>query len=71
MPLTQNTTPKTIEPKLTVEDAAAYCRLAVQTIYNNRRYIARMPGVGKLLFTREALDRWLETRPSRKRRTQR
>jgi len=47
---------------LTVQEAAAYCRVAVQTIYNNRRHIARMPGVRKLLFTREALDRWLATK---------
>jgi excisionase family DNA binding protein len=46
---------------LTVREAAAYCRVAVQTIYNNRRYIARMPGIRKLLFTREALDQWLST----------
>lgn len=61
--LAHNNTPKAVEPKyLTVRDAAAYCRLAVQTIYNNRKHIARMPGVGKLLFTREALDSWLGTR---------
>lgn len=60
--------PKQPEPKyLTVQDAAAYCRLAVQTIYNNRRYIKRMPGVRKLLFTREALDVWLATRPMARR----
>lgn len=55
-------------PYLTVEDAASYCRVAVQTIYNNRRHIQRMPGIRKLLFTREALDRWLSTRrkPSRR-----
>lgn len=53
---------------LTVQDAAAYCRVAVQTIYNNRRHIERMPGVRKLLFTREALDRWLATRPGTRRR---
>jgi excisionase family DNA binding protein len=52
---------------LTVQEAAAYCRVAVQTIYNNRRYIARMPGVRKLLFTREALDAWLAKRPSARR----
>ena len=47
--------PKVEPPKyLTVQDAATYCRVAVQTIYNNRRYISRMPGVRKLLFTREA-----------------
>lgn len=52
---------------LTVEEAAAYCRVAVQTIYNNRRHIERMPGVRKLLFTREALDRWLATRKGKRR----
>ncbi|WP_088251705.1 helix-turn-helix domain-containing protein [Fimbriiglobus ruber] len=60
--------PGKTEPKyLTVEDAAAYCRVAVQTIYNNRRYIERMPGVRKLLFTREALDAWLANRKNRRR----
>lgn len=49
---------------LTVQEAAAYCRVAVQTIYNNRKYIARMPGVRKLLFTQEALDAWLAKRPT-------
>ena len=63
------TLPARPEPKyLTVKDAAAYCRVAVQTIYNNRRYIARMPGVRKLLFTREALDAWLARRPTTGRR---
>lgn len=52
---------------LTVTEAAIYCRVAVQTIYNNRRHIERMPGVRKLLFTRDALDRWLATRKSRRR----
>ena len=51
---------------LTVQDAALYCRVAVQTIYNNRRHIERMPGVGKLLFTREALDAWLAKRRTRR-----
>jgi excisionase family DNA binding protein len=53
---------------LTVREAAEYCRVAVQTIYNNRRFIARMPGVRKLLFTREALDAWLATRRPRRKR---
>lgn len=52
---------------LTVGEAAVYCRVAVQTIYNNRRYIERMPGVRKLLFTREALDRWLSMRKGKRR----
>src|SRR5205085_784021 len=49
-------------PYFTVEDAAAYCRLAVGTIYNRRREIRRMPGTGKLLFRREDLDAWLQAR---------
>jgi excisionase family DNA binding protein len=56
-----------ISPYLTVEEAATYCRVAVQTIYNHRKEIERMPGLGKkLLFRREALDRWLETRRKRR-----
>lgn len=49
-------------PYLNADEAAAYCRVAKKTIYNQRRYIERMPGVGKLLFRREALDKWLATR---------
>lgn len=59
--------PKQLPRYLTVQEAATYCRVAVQTIYNNRRHIARMPGVRKLLFTREALDTWLATRHARRR----
>ena len=54
-------------PYFTVAEAATYCRVAVRTIYNNRRFIERMPGVRKLLFRREALDHWLATRKTRKR----
>lgn len=53
-------------PYLDVRQAAAYCRCAVQTIYNNRRQIERMPGLRKLLFTRESLDKWLATRRRRR-----
>lgn len=49
-------------PYLNVTEAARYCRVAVQTIYNNRRFITRQPGITKLLFTRESLDKWLGTR---------
>lgn len=49
-------------PYLDVAQAAAYCHVAVRTIYNNRRRIDRLPGIRKLLFTREALDRWLAGR---------
>jgi hypothetical protein len=55
-------------PYMTTVEAADYCRVAVQTIYNNRKHIERMPGVRKLLFTAEALDRWLEMRPKRRKR---
>lgn len=52
-------------PYLTAAEAAAYCRLAVKTIYKHRKEIARMPGVRKLVFRREELDRWMNTRPAR------
>jgi hypothetical protein len=52
-------------PYLDVQQAADYCRVAKQTIYNRRREIERLPGVRKLLFTREALDRWLRVRQKR------
>lgn len=57
--------PKYESPYLTVEEAAVYCKVAVQTIYNHRRHIERQPGTGKLLFKRESLDKWLATRPRR------
>ena len=60
--------PATASPYLDVREAAAYCRCAVQTIYNNRRHIERMPGLRKLLFTRESLDAWLAARRHRRRR---
>ena len=44
-------------PYLDVHQAAVYCHYSVQTIYNNRRFIERLPGFRKLLFTREALDK--------------
>jgi excisionase family DNA binding protein len=56
------TAPYRDSPYLTVEEAAAYCKVAVRTIYNHRRHIPKQPGIGKLLFTREALDTWLTQR---------
>ena len=53
-------------PYLTVDEAAAYCRVAVQTIYNRRKEIDRVPGVRRLLFTKETLDTWLATRRKRR-----
>lgn len=50
-------------PYLTSEEAAAYCRVKLQTLYNRRKEIERVPGTRKLLFTVEMLDNWLATRP--------
>lgn len=49
-------------PYYTAKEAAAYCRLGLQTIYNHSHEIRRVPGIGKLLYTQEALDEWLTTR---------
>lgn len=48
-------------PYLTAAEAAAYVRSTVQGIYAlvKRGRIKPMPGSGKLLFTREALDKYL------------
>lgn len=62
------TTPYRDSPYLTAEEAAAYCKVAVRTIYNNRRHIPKQPGIGKLLFTREALDTWLNQRKRQRQR---
>jgi hypothetical protein len=51
-------------PYLNSRQAADYCNISVKTLYNRRREIRSMPGVGKLLFRREELDRWLATRRS-------
>jgi excisionase family DNA binding protein len=56
---------RTIEsPYLTAAEAAAYLRTTVQGIYAlvKRAKIRPMPGSGKLLFTREALDAYLTGR---------
>jgi excisionase family DNA binding protein len=51
-------------PYLTAAEAAAYLRTTVQGIYSlvKRAKIKPMPGSGKLLFTKAALDRYLERR---------
>ena len=49
-------------PYLTAGEAAAYIRSTVQGIYSlvKRRKLYPLPGrPGRLLFTREALDRYL------------
>ena len=54
---------KSIEsPYLTAEEAATYLRTTIQGIYSlvKRRKVRPMPGrPGRLLFTREELDRYL------------
>jgi len=52
-------------PYLTAEEAAAYMRTSVQGVYSlkKRNLLHPLPGrTGRLLFTRENLDRCLETR---------
>ncbi|MBX9627566.1 MAG: helix-turn-helix domain-containing protein [Gemmataceae bacterium] len=54
-------------PYLDIDQAAEYTRLAKKTLYNHRHEVERVPGIGKLVFTRAALDDWLTTRRKRKR----
>ena len=53
--------PAVASPYLTVAEASLYCRCAPATIYNSRAATGQPAavGTGRLLFTREALDRWL------------
>lgn len=50
-----------VSPYLTAAEAALYLRTTVQGIYAlvKRGRVRPMPGSGKLLFTREALDKYL------------
>ena len=60
-----DTQPNIISPYLTVEEAAAYIRSTKHGIYSlvKRGRIKPMPGrPGRLLFTREALDKYLNSR---------
>ena len=54
-------TSKLESPYFTAAEAAAYIRSTVQGVYAlvKRGRLKPMPGSGKLLFTREALDRYL------------
>lgn len=56
-----------VSPYLTADEAAAYLRTTRQGIYSlvKRGRIKPMPGSGKLLFTREALDRYLAGKSKR------
>jgi excisionase family DNA binding protein len=60
-----NTNTRIIEsPYFTCEEAAAFLRTTRHGIYSlvKRRRLRPMPGSGKLLFTREALDACLQRR---------
>lgn len=60
--------PAVESPYLTCAEAAAYIRSTVQGVYAlvKRRKLRPMPGrPGRLLFTREALDRYLSGKPQR------
>jgi hypothetical protein len=54
-------------PYLDVNQAAVYCKVRPQTIYNNTRKIrAHRSGRAGLLFTRQALDEWMAKRTTKK-----
>jgi excisionase family DNA binding protein len=55
-------------PYLTATEAATYLRTTVQGIYAlvKRGRLKPMPGSGKLLFTRQALDECLSKRSVRR-----
>jgi excisionase family DNA binding protein len=54
-------------PYLVATEAAAYLRTSVQGIYSlvKRGRLKPMPGSGRLLFTREALDECLRRKMKR------
>lgn len=54
----------TASPYLVASEAATYLRTTVQGIYSlvKRGRLRPMPGSGRLLFTREALDRYLSSK---------
>lgn len=48
---------------LTAPEAAAYLKLALQTLYNRRKEIPRMKGGGrKIIYRKSDLDQWMEMR---------
>jgi hypothetical protein len=64
----ERTVDRVVSPYLVAVEAAAYLRTTVQGIYSlaKRRRLHPMPGrPGRLLFTREELDRYLSGRNKR------
>jgi excisionase family DNA binding protein len=57
-----------VSPYLMATEAAAYLRTTVQGIYAlvKRGRLKPMPGSGRLLFTREALDECLQRKTKRR-----
>ncbi len=57
-----------MSPYFTAREAAAYLRTTLQGIYSRvkRGRLKPMPGSGKLLFTREAMDASLEKRQAKR-----
>ena len=51
-------------PYLVASEAAAYIRSTIQGVYSlvKRGRLKPMPGSGKLLFTRDSLDAYLQRR---------
>jgi Helix-turn-helix domain len=60
--------PQIVSPYLVASEAAIYLRTTIQGIYSlvKRGRLKPMPGSGRLLFTREALDECLLRRHLRK-----
>jgi len=65
--LPMNEVSQIVSPYLTASEAAVYLRTTVQGIYAlvKRGRLKPMPGSGKLLFTREAMDECLMKRKVR------
>ncbi len=43
-----------------IDQAAQYCRCSKGTIYRYRHKIKRLPGLTKLIFTKQSLDNFLQ-----------
>lgn len=57
----QSISPGIVSPYLTAAEAASYIRSTIQGIYAlvKRNRVRPMPGSRRLLFTRDALDKYL------------
>ena len=64
MEQTENSSAIVSSPYLTATEAASYLRTTIQGIYSlvKRARLKPMPGSGRLFFTREALDKYLNSK---------